>query len=69
MRGSALQRMHRASTEATDAYRRMKLATTTAELDRCMGEFMAAIRKWDEANAELQNVNDAIAAMGRHGGG
>jgi len=65
----ALHEMHRASTEASGAYCRMKRATTIPDLDLCMGEFMAALRKCDKARAELRETDDAITRYGREAGG
>ena len=69
MRSLALHEMQRASTEATGAYCRMKQATTTAALDRCMQEFMAALKKCDKARAELRAADDAIIRYLREAGG
>ena len=67
LRRLALHRMQRATTESRSAYRRLKQATTILDIDRCNEEFMAALKKWDTAHAELIAANDAIAAIGRPG--
>jgi hypothetical protein len=67
MRRWALQQMQGATTEASDAYRRLKQASTVLDIDHCNGEFMAALKKWDMAHAELMAVNDAITALRRPG--
>jgi hypothetical protein len=59
----ALQQMQRASTEALGAYHRLKQAVTTSDLERSSGEFMAALKKWDAASADLGAVIDATAAV------